>query len=375
MASIRKRGNLWEYTVKYKDKDGNPKRKIKGGFVLKKEALEASAILEKQIKDGFTVTEDITLIDYYNHWLDTFKMGKHAPVTESRYKTIRKQLQGYFGVNQKLTKLTRSDWQKFINDFGSNHARETVSKLNSYVRDMAKSAIADRIILFDFTDGVILTGNKGKNEKFKYLEASDYKKLKEYVFKNASLDKIFNYIIAAGAMTGARYSEVLALTWKDINFKEKTISINKSWDYSYTNQFKETKTPSSIRIIAIDSELVTLLKQLKKEQSNYFEGIERPVSINEMVFLDKDLKLITDSAINKDLRNIEKKLNIYPVITYHGLRHTHVSYLISKGIDINYISKRLGHSNVAVTMRVYTHLLKEQEIEQEQKTIMAMGQL
>lgn len=176
-------------------------------------------------------------------------------------------------------------------------------------------------------------------------------------------------------MTGARYSEILALTWKDIDFKKHTIKIEKSWDYTFKNEFKETKNTSSIREINIDHDLVNLLQQLQIEQERYFQSINRPFAINGMVFLDKHLKLLTDAAINKDLRFIENKLNINPLITFHGLRHTHVSYLISQHIDINYISHRLGHSNTSVTMRVYSHLLKDYEEKEADKTILALEAL
>lgn len=172
--------------------------------------------------------------------------------------------------------------------FGKNHAKETVSKLNSYVRAMAKSAVADRVINFDFTEGAILTGNKGKNSELKFLQINDYKKLKENVFKNASLDKIFNYIIATGILTGARFSEILAITWKDVDFSKQTIQINKSWDYNYANNFKETKTETSNRTIQIDEDLVKLLQKFKRKQLTYLKTIKSPISTNEMVFLDRD---------------------------------------------------------------------------------------
>ena len=374
MAWISKRGETWQYTIKYKDKDGHQKRKSKGGFAIKRAAVEAAQEIEYQIKNSTFSENDVTLIDYYQKWLDTYKIGKHARVTEVRYKTIKKQLAAYFGLNKKLKNITRTDWQQFINFFGKTRAKETVSKLNSYVRSMANSAIDDGLIRTNFTNNTVLTGSKGKDEKLKYLQLQDYKKLKEYVFKNVSLNKIFNYIIAAGISTGARYSEIVEITWKDINFMNQTININKSWD-SVINNFKPTKTEAGNRIIEIDDCLTNLLKKLKHEQLKYFNEIKRPISINELAFLNKSLTIITNAALNKDLRNIENKLNINPIITFHGLRHTHVSYLISKGIDINYISHRLGHSNVSITMNIYTHLLKDYQKEEANRARLALKSL
>lgn len=375
MAYISKRGEKWQYVVRYKDSDGNYQRKSKSGFAKKKDAQEAAIELERQITEGGVIDDDPTFVDYYFHWIETYKLGKHSRVTESRYKTIGKQLRGYFGVTRKLKDIKRSDWQNFINFFGENHARDTTSKLNSYVRAMADSAMADRLIYFNFTDSVVLVGAKSKSGDLKFLQVSDYKKLKAYVFANASFKNIFNYIIATGILTGARLSEVLALTWKDINFKDQTICINKSWDYIYTHTFKDTKTPSSNRTIKIGRDLVGLLRQLKTDQSNYFKKIGRPVSINELVFLNKDLTLISNVAINKDLRFIEKQLHITPLITFHGLRHTHVSFLLYQGIDIAYISHRLGHANISITLKIYAHLLKDHEEKEENKAVLYLENL
>lgn len=369
MAWITKRGSSWQYVVRYKDENGKYQRIPRSGFARKKDAQDAAAELERQIKEGGVVDKQPTLVEYYNHWLKTYKLGKHSKITEQRYTSFRKHLEGYFGLDRKLKDIKRSDWQKFINFFGTNHTKETVGKLNGYVRDMAASAVADRLIYFDFTQGAEMVGTKGRSEGLKYLETEDYKKLKDYVLKNSSLNKIFCYMIATGILTGARISEVMALTWKDIDFKKQTISINKSWDYVYTHTFKDTKNPLSVRTIKIDKGLTELLLQLKKEQNQYFKKIGRPTSINELIFLNKDLTLISYNAINKDLQNIEKRLNISPLITFHGLRHTHASFLIFKGIDIVYISHRLGHANISVTLKTYAHLLKDHEEQEENKTI------
>lgn len=133
MASIRKRGKKWEFTVSYKDQNGQLKRKTKSGFDKKANALEVALELEKKLDEGLGFSDNVTLVDYYQKWLDTYKIGKHTRVTEVRYGTIKKQLAAYFGSNKKLKDITRTDRQQFINFFGKTRAKETVSKLNSYL--------------------------------------------------------------------------------------------------------------------------------------------------------------------------------------------------------------------------------------------------
>ena len=84
--------------------------------------------------------------------------------------------------------------------------------------------------------------------------------------------------------------------------------------------------------------------------------------------------LLAKAATNKVLRKIESKCGIEESeqITFHGLRHTHTSLLISKGIDINYISKRLGHKNTIITRDTYAHLLDNLMLKESQKAIAAL---
>ncbi|MDR4648901.1 tyrosine-type recombinase/integrase, partial [Staphylococcus aureus] len=77
--------------------------------------------------------------------------------------------------------------------------------------------------------------------------------------------------------------------------------------------------------------------------------------------------IINLQAINNALKSACRVNNI-PIITSHALRHTHCSYLLAKGVSIHYISKRLGHKNIAITTSVYSHLLEEKFNEEDKKT-------
>ncbi|EGQ3431615.1 tyrosine-type recombinase/integrase, partial [Staphylococcus pseudintermedius] len=77
---------------------------------------------------------------------------------------------------------------------------------------------------------------------------------------------------------------------------------------------------------------------------------------------------ITINAVNKSLNNTCEKLGIKK-ITSHAIRHTHCSFLLSKGVSIQYISKRLGHKNIKVTLEVYSHLLEESFEEENKKAV------
>ena len=84
----------------------------------------------------------------------------------------------------------------------------------------------------------------------------------------------------------------------------------------------------------------------------------------ERVFHD-----ITNNGVKKTLDNALKKANIERKIRFHSLRHTHASILLSQGVQVVSVSKRLGHANPTVTMQTYAHVIKELEVSDNEKII------
>ncbi|WP_125767333.1 site-specific integrase [Lapidilactobacillus wuchangensis] len=383
MANIMKRGKSWQYRVSYIDKDGKRKYVSKSGFKTKRSAENASLEIETKYAHGATLDNStITFMDYWDRWIELFKAGKHAEITEKRYTIIRGQLMKYFGPLRELKTITKSDWQEFINDFSTGkdrripkrRSKDTISKLNGYVRSMVNNAIDDQIVYSNFTNGVSIPDDQTES-KIKYLELNDFKKLINTTTEFANYSEHFPYyLIATGALTGARYSEILGLTWKDVDFKNKQININKTWDYQFRSGFTKTKNKSSVRIIDVSDNLLIALHRLKKEQSEVYlyQGYRDKYNL---VFRNARHEVPSNSSINRSLKALEKELGISDPITFHGLRHTHVSFLIYKHININYISRRLGHSNVTMTQNVYTHLLKSLEDTEVKATVDALSAL
>lgn len=149
--------------------------------------------------------------------------------------------------------------------------------------------------------------------------------------------------------TGVRVGEALAVEWSDLDLTKKTLSISKTYSAAEKGKVGTPKTASSIRTILLTDETVERLAELKKESKTSFlfpgKDPNRPLGYNT----------IKESFY----RAIEK--SGVPQITLHGLRHSHASLLISKGASIALVSKRLGHSSVAMTLSVYTHMLPNDE--------------
>lgn len=156
----------------------------------------------------------------------------------------------------------------------------------------------------------------------------------------------WNWLILLVAKTGMRFSEAMALTPKDFDFSHQSLSISKTWNYKGNGGFLSTKNKSSVRKIKIDWQTVVQFSELLK-------GLPE----DEPIFV-KDNKKVYNSTVNDILERHCKKLKL-PVISIHGLRHTHASILLFAGVSIGSVARRLGHASITTTQKTYLHIIHE----------------
>ena len=346
MANFMKRGNKWQARVTWRDGNGKLHQKSKSGFDTKQQARQYAVKLESEKLSGGDIENDPTFSDYFNQWHDIYKKPSISSTTDRHYTFVKNIIDKYF-KDKKLKKISRSAYQRFINDYGADHAPETVKKVNTIIKACVKSAVIDGILPKDFAAQVNLVANKDKQMHVEYLSLAEIKKLKENTLKGRSRHFTSRYMILTAIYTGARLGEIQALTWNDIDFAKHEISINKSWDYVNGGGFKPTKNKSSNRTIRVNQEFLNVLSELKANDST-------------MVFMDQYHRVPSSNAVNKTLRSIMKKANLNKQdFHFHSLRHSHVAYLLSQGADLTIISKRLGHADTTVTSKVYAYLVDE----------------
>lgn len=345
MANFMKRNGKWQARVSWRDADGKLHQKSKAGFATKAQAKLYAAELESELGKGVDVSADPVFADYFEQWYKTYREPHLAKNSKNQYVASIKIIKSYF-KQVKLKSINRSFYQQFINDFGKSHAKGTVERLHAQIKSCVKSALADGIIAKDFTYGIKSSYNDTLTRHVEYLSIDELKRLTKAASDGLSPDNIPAYMILVAIYTGARFSEILGLTWDDINFKNKTIRINKTWDYHNHQGFLPTKTPHSIRTIRVNSTLLNKLKQLNDNHSGRIFKIVTAPYFNEKV--NNALKhYLSVAGINKK------------GFHFHSLRHSHVAYLLSQGVDLYAISKRLGHANMSITSNVYAYFIDE----------------
>lgn len=362
MSSVRKAKNGYYGVVNFYDKNHKRHQKTTKVFKLKREAQREASNLERELDAINVDLKDISLTAYYKRWYDTYKGNSSiADVTKNRYLNFYRVIKGYF-KSTKIRNIKKLDYQRFINWYGKDHAQKSVSKLNGAVRQCVSYAIDEDILVKDFTHNVQLTYNKDKELQVQYLNSNEIKILKNAVVKGLNPHNTSRYMILTILYTGMRKEEIQALTWNDIDEIHGTISINKAWDERKKDS-KPTKTTASKRTITVNRELLHYLDGLKSNSST-------------MIFRNVFGTIPTSTALNKCLRNIMKQNNIEKQdFHFYSLRHVHVAYLISKGVDIYAISKRLGHTNVTITLNTYSYLIEEYKAKNDNLIINKLSEL
>lgn len=365
MASYSKKNGKWQVRISWMDSSGVRHRKTKNSFSTKAEARKWAVDASANVTKGIKVDESITFFDYYKDWFKKYKEPKLTPGPSTAwYANVQDRIEANF-KNEKLNKINRSQYQGFINKYSKDHSPASVRKTNNIIRQCVRSAILDGIIIRDFTQNITLTGNKDKELHVDYLNMKEIKKLLHEA-KKTSGHQLYTsrYMIVTAIYTGMRLGEIQALTWEDVDFLHKTIDINKSWD-SRRKCFKQTKTKSSNRKIKINDDLASVLMELRQRSKS-----------SKMVFLNFLGTVPTTDAVNNCLHSMMKKLNINRHnFHFHSLRHSQVAILLANGVDIYAISKRLGHSNISTTTKIYAYLIDEYKKKNDKKIVEALEKL
>lgn len=163
-------------------------------------------------------------------------------------------------------------------------------------------------------------------------------------------------------LSGLRIGEAIALTQSDID--DKYIHVTKNYDY-INDVITSPKTVTSERDVFIQPELRSVLKEIKinELQKQLLHGRSK----SGLVFSSaKNGSYISYDAYRQYLGDTSEKA-INRRITPHALRHTHASLLLAEGLDIDSISRRLGHNDSKITREIYIHMTEKFKTLEEEK--------
>ena len=282
--------------------------------------------------------------DYYARWVRIYKEGAIRKVTLDKYLMTQAWLSKLI-PDLKLCDMNRVAYQQLLNDYARDHERQTTMDFHHQLKGAILDAVDEGLIDRDPTRKVIIKGKQPSEKKNKYLNQFELHTL----LLGLSLGREINWdwFILLVAKTGMRFSEALALTPKDFDFSHQSLSISKTWDYKGTGGFLPTKNKSSVRKIQLDWQTVVQFSELLK-----YLPADKPFFVRK--------ERVYNSTVNNILERHCRK-NDLPVISVHGLRHTHASLLLFAGVSIGSVARRLGHASMTTTQKTYLHIIHELE--------------
>lgn len=288
-------------------------------------------------------SKPILFCDYYKQWITVYKEGAIRPVTMSKYNMAYRWLVKLI-PNLPLAGLDRIAYQKLLNDYANEHERQTTMDFHHHLKCAILDAVDEGYISRDPTRKAVIKGKSPRTKKPKYLNQYELHKLLDDLRLTADIS--MDWLILLIAKTGMRFSEALALTPSDFNLSHQTLTVSKTWDYKGSGGFLPTKNKSSIRKIPLDWQTVIQFAELLRDIPE-----DKPIFINDKIY-----NSTANDILARHCRNAE-----VPIISIHGLRHTHASLLLFAGVSIASVARRLGHSNITTTQKTYLHIIQELE--------------
>jgi integrase len=295
---------------------------------------------------------------YFKEWIELYKVGAVRSVTLQKYR-INHQWLTELAPSLTLEELDRKSYQKLLNEFAVTHEKQTTMDFHHQIKGAILDALDEGLILRDPTRKVVIKGKEPAPKKLKYLSQFELRALLNQLSLTETIS--WDWFILLVAKTGIRFSEALALTREDFDFANQTLFISKTWNYKEPKGgFQPTKNASSKRKIQLDWQTAMQFSQLLKN-----------VPSNSPIFVDGR---VFNSTINQRLATYCEKAKI-PIISLHGLRHTHASLLLFAGVTTASVARRLGHSNMTTTQQTYLHIIQELENQDNEKVMRHLSTL
>ncbi|MGA5671300.1 tyrosine-type recombinase/integrase [Bacillus bombysepticus] len=349
---------LWCFRHRYYDPLGKRREKYKQGYKSENEAYRGllevkTSILNGEVKQ--VKNSNLTISEWLDIWYETHKNEWKISSRSQRENAIKYQMKPLLG-KYKLAELDKSTYKRvYINELLKKYKPSTVQLFHRLFKIAINAAVDDELIPRNRFNKITIPNEEKTVENFFRAE-----ELNEFIAAAKKYENITNYsIILLLSFTGLRKGEALGLQWKNINFENKTLTVERTRDNKGT---RTPKTKNSFRTILIDDTLINQLKVYKTWCKKTKLSFGLHLHDDDFIFISYQSGTpITDNPLMYSFQRILKHTTLKK-ITPHGLRHTHATLLISQRIPVKVIADRLGNTPQMI-FDIYGHSFKELEEE------------
>ena len=344
-----KSGIKYSFTLRYKDIYGNTKQYTSKGYDTKREAELEEAKFRIKVQEKKVSISNITFDDVFKEYIE-YKSKTIKVQTLNKIIDLYKHFEPI--KNVKVNDLDISTYNKF--NLYIEKKGNTIN-WNNKILNLLRSLISYSHKYYNTSDTILafIENYKEVNPFKKEMQFFTYEEFQKFI----SVIDEFNYKTFFEVLyyLGLRQGEACSLTWSDIDFDKKEVSINKTITTKLKGQLytiSSPKTKKSNRILPIPKRLLESLKILKSNamKKKYFK---------ESWFVFGDELPFRETTIQVR-KNKYCKLAGVKQIRIHDFRHSCASFLIQNGASIVLVSKYLGHSKISITLDTYTHLYENE---------------
>lgn len=325
---------------------------------------EKEKLIDKNVREGISYQAgDISVLNLVEKYISL--KTKVRPTTKAGYKTVVNVLKADPFGKRTIASIKTSDAKKWLiemQDKGRSYS--SLSSIRGVVRPAFAMAVEDDFLHknpFDFELASVLINNSVKRDA---LTAKQERNFLNFIKEDDYFSRFYDGILIL-FKTGLRISELCGLTIRDIELKERTINVYKQLQYTGVKKayIEKTKTNAGTRVLPMTEEVYDAFKRVISNRKK--PKVEQMIDgVSGFLFLDKKGKPMVAYHWEKAFQHSVQKYNkIYkvelPTITPHIARHTYCTNMAKSGISVKTLQYLMGHSDISVTMNVYTHLKLE----------------
>ncbi len=341
--------------------------------------------IEKDQDEGIltdTQFKSMTLNELFDIYLETRKLAER---TRANYRRMWNSLVRNELGQMKVVQVRPSHVRLFYSRLSKQkYSHSTIKFLHNMILPSFEVAVDDDIIRKNPAKKAL--GDYGEPEKKRTALSFDQQKNLLNFVKNSEAFQNYLPMLQVMIGTGLRCGELIGLTWKDVDLKTRTVSVNhqliyKNYGDGCSFHVTMPKTEAGIREIPM-SRMVARAFEVQR-RLNFQAGIPRDVEIeglSDFVFMSRSGRPMMPASVNFILRDIVKAYNKeenerakrerrkpeeLPTITAHILRHTACTRMAETDLDMKVVQYVMGHANISVTMDVYNHVTDRERIERE----------
>ena len=369
--------------------------KAKSPKAIEKEVNKQAALFEEKVKNGEIISGDkIKFSEFVKKWDEEWaKTHLTKRVNEDYIANIERHGYPVFG-NTPISKIKPAMIQTIITKLNVDHEPTTVKKIISSFSSVFEYAYKMEVINANpvrrcelpreehDTDLHYFTVPQAKTFLMAIQKpyVDTYKKKSGTVYiQERTMPTQLQVFYHLAIYSGCRRGELLALTWNDIDFENQKIVINKAVSLLRSGEqiTKDPKTKKGNRELRLPAKCFHMLRKWKVEEKELcfmlgpeWQGKDFRSFDDNYIFIQMTTgeQMNTDTPYQAFKRFIirynaecEKEEDKLPMITLHDLRHTSATLLLSEGMDIEEVSRRMGHSKPSVTLDIYGHALPEKD--------------